>query len=181
LENNVRFIAINDGIDSAAGENEMMGFKNVINEFYARDMSKKIKSVKANQAKNGKRIGGKPPFGYMVDPDDKHHNIINPETAPIARRMFEMAANGDSLHSIAKTFTLEKIPTPLDWQNGTYTGIEWGVSSIHRMLRNREYLGYMIYNKQPKPSFKSAKRIVNDESQWIFVPDQHEPLVDEEL
>ena len=181
LENNIRFIAINDNIDSAKGEDEIMGFRSVINEFYARDISKKIKSVKANQVKNGKRIGGKPPLGYMVDPNDKHKNIINPETAPIVKRMFEMAANGESLHSIAKTFTLEKIPSPLDMQNGTYTGIEWGVSSIHRMLKNKTYLGCMVYNRHPKLSFKSQKRIVNAESDWIITSEQHEPLVDEEL
>jgi hypothetical protein len=106
----------------------------------------------------------------MVDPSDKHKNIINPETAPIVQRMFEMAANGDSINTIAKTFTLEKIPTPLDTVNGTYTGMEWGVSSLQRMLRNKTYLGCMVYNRQRKPSFKSQKRVVNDESQWIITP-----------
>ena len=158
-----------------------MGFRSVINEFYARDISKKIKSVKSMQAHQGKRIGGFPPFGYMVDPADKHKNIINPETAPVVQRMFEMIANGESIHAIAKTFTLEKIPTPLDTVNGAYTGMEWGVSSIQRMLRNKTYLGCMVYNRQRKPSFKSQKRIVNDESDWIVTPEQHEPLIEQEL
>ena len=158
-----------------------MGFRSVINEFYARDISKKIKSVKKIQAQKGKRIGGYPPYGYMVDPEDKHKNIINPETAPIVERMFEMSADGMSVHAIAKTLTLEKIPSPLDSVNGTYTGIEWGISSLMRMLRNKEYLGCMVYNRQRKPSFKSQKRIVVDESEWIVIPDQHEPIIKQEL
>jgi len=117
----------------------------------------------------------------MLDPNDKHHYVINPETAPIVRRMFNMAANGSSIHSIARTFTEEGILSPADILKGAYTGVEWSVTSVGRMLKNKVYLGYMIYNKQCKPSFKSQKIIRMQESEWVLTPDRHEPLVDQEV
>jgi DNA invertase Pin-like site-specific DNA recombinase len=181
LENDVRFIAVNDNIDSAAGENEMMGFRSVINEFYARDISKKIKSIKVMQAHQGKRTGGQPPLGYMPDPLDKNHYVIDPENAPLVLRMFNMAAEGASIHSIARTFTEEGILSPRDIQQGENTGVEWSVTSVGRMLKNKAYLGCMIYNTHYKPSFKSSKVIKVDEADWIVVPDRHEPLIKQEL
>ena len=181
LENNIRFIAVNDGIDSAVGENEIMGFKSVINEFYARDISKKIRSVKATLAEKGKRTGGQPPLGYMPDPEDKNHYVINPETAPIVKRMFTIAAEGGSIHGIAKAFTEEGILSPRDAQSGVNSGVEWSVTSVHRMLKNKAYLGCMIYNTHYKPSFKSRKTIANPESEWVIMPDMHEPIIDKEL
>jgi len=181
LEKNIRFIAINDNIDSAVGENEIMGFKSVINEFYARDISKKIRSVKTIQQQKGKRIGGQPPLGYMPDPLDKNHYVVNPETAPIVRRMFNMAANGESMHGIAKTFTTEGILSPSDSVKGVYTGVEWSITSVRRMLKNKVYLGCMVYNTHRKISFKSQKSVKTDESEWIIAPDMHEPLISREL
>jgi DNA invertase Pin-like site-specific DNA recombinase len=181
LENNVRFIAINDNIDSAVGENEIMGFKSVINEFYARDISKKIRSVKSVLQQKGKRTGGQPPLGYMPDPLDKNHYIIDPENAPLVLRMFNLAAEGASITSIARTFTEEGIRSPRDIQQNKNTGVEWSVSSVTRMLKNKVYIGCMVYNTHYKPSFKSAKVITNPKSEWIIIPDMHEPLIDTEL
>ncbi|MCL1881049.1 MAG: recombinase family protein [Oscillospiraceae bacterium] len=181
LENNVRFIAVNDNIDSAVGENEIMGFKSVINEFYARDISKKIRSVKSVLQQKGKRTGGQPPLGYMPDSLDKNHYVIDPENAPLVLRMFNMAAEGASIHSIARTFTEEGILSPRDIQQGSDTGVEWSVTSVGRMLKNKVYLGCMVYNTHYKPSFKSSKVIKVDEADWIVVPDRHEPLIKQEL
>jgi len=181
MENNVRFICINDGIDSAKGENEIMGFKSIINEFYARDISKKIRSVKTVHAQQGKRLGGVPAYGYMVDPLDKHKLVINPETAPIIRRMFQMSAEGMGIYKIAKTLTLEGIPTPKDSTSGIYTGAEWGTSIIAKMLKSRVYLGNMVSNKHIKPSFKSNKRVRTDESEWVEVTGVHEPIVEQDI
>jgi DNA invertase Pin-like site-specific DNA recombinase len=180
-EYGIRFICINDGIDSEKGENEIMGFRSVINEFYARDISKKIHSAKVVLQQQGKRTSGRPPIGYMVDPSDKHHYVINPETAPLVRRIFQMSADGLSPYLIAKELTLEKTPSPLDIQNGTYTGIEWKNTNVHKMLQNEVYIGSMVYNKMIKPSFKSKKQILTKPSEWIIVPNMHEPLINLDL
>ena len=117
----------------------------------------------------------------MRDPHDKHRYAINPDTAPIVKRIFEMSASGSGSYTIAKTLTLEKIPTPMEYTKGVYTGVEWRNPNITRMLRNRAYIGCKVANKHTKPSFKSKRVVQNDESQWIVVPNMHEPIVDEKL
>ena len=181
IENRVRFIAVNDQIDTFVGDNEIMPFKSVINEYYARDISKKIRQVKAIQSQQGKHLGGTVPYGYCTDPQDKHRYIINSETSQIVKRMFEMAADGISVYTIAKTLTLEGIPTPMDVRKGQYTGREWQTGNICGMLRNKVYIGHMVTGKKPKPSFKSNKRIYTDPSVWVDVPGMHESIVSTEL
>ncbi|MCL1880666.1 MAG: recombinase family protein [Oscillospiraceae bacterium] len=117
----------------------------------------------------------------MVDPLDKHHYVIDPETAPIVERIFKMSADGISPYLIAKELTLEKIPTPLETKNGTYTGIEWSRSNVHKMLKDKVYIGCMVYGRQIKPSFKSKKTVLTDESDWIIIPDRHEALIKTDL
>jgi hypothetical protein len=132
-------------------------------------------------AQQGKHLGGIPAYGYMKNPLDKHHLIIDPEAAPIVKRIFQMSADGIGTHKIARILTTEGVPTPGDYQKGTYEGTEWKASKICQLLKNRIYLGHIISNKQPKPSFKSKKRIYNDESQWIEVPGMHEPIVKKDV
>jgi hypothetical protein len=158
-----------------------MGFKSIINEYYARDISKKIRSSKELYKQQGKAIGGRPPYGYMPDPADKTHYVINPETAPIVKRIFAMAADGSGAYTIAKTLLTEGVWSPQNYRSGEYTGAEWNVAYIYKMLRNPAYIGSMSYNKQQKPSFKSKKIITCDESEWIVVPNCHEPIVDEKV
>jgi hypothetical protein len=145
------------------------------------DISKKIRSVKSVLQEKGKRTGGQPPLGYMPDPLDKNHYVIDPENAPLVLRMFNMAAEGASITSIARTFTEEGIRSPRDIQQNKNTGVEWSVSSVTRMLKNKVYIGCMVYNTHYKPSFKSNKVIKVDEADWIVVPDRHEPLIKQEL
>lgn len=181
FEHNIRFICVNDGIDSAKGDNEMMGFRSIINEYYARDISKKIRSVKEVQSQLGKRLGGKAPYGYMIDPNDKHHLIINPEIAPIVRRIFQMSADGIGTPTIAKTLTLDGIPTPKEVWSGEYTGKEWTAPNLCTMLRNKVYIGHIVSNKLNKPSFKSNKAIRTDPSEWVDVPGMHEPIIEQKI
>jgi len=144
-------------------------------------MSKKIRSIKAIQSQQGKHLGGTVPYGYCADPQNKHRYIINPETSQNVKRMFEMAADGISVYSIAKTLTLEGIPTPMAMRKGQHTGTEWQTGNICGMLRNKVYIGHMVTGKKPKPSFKSNKRIYADPSEWVDVPGTHEPIVSTEL
>ena len=181
VERQIRFIAINDNIDSAVGENEIMGFKSVINEFYARDMSKKIRCAKQLYAQQGKRLGSVAPYGYQIDPEDKHKLIINPDTAPIVKRIFEMSANGMSARKIAKTLIDEDVPTRRESSLGERLGYEWEATHICDILRNQIYLGCMVANRYKKPSFKTKKLITCDSSEWVVVPNKHEPIVSQEL
>jgi DNA invertase Pin-like site-specific DNA recombinase len=189
LENNVRFIAVNDGIDTAKGENEIMGFRSVINEFYARDISKKTRSSFQTLAEKGCFIGAHAPYGYIVDPDDRYHLLPDPETAPIVKEMFKMAADGATLYRITQMLSERKLPTPrvhLANTTGKYQNAinkefptEWNVSTVGSILRNREYCGHIISQKQTTQSFKSKKVVYRPESEWVVCRNMHEALVTE--
>ncbi len=110
--NDVRYIAVNDGVDSANGCDEFLGIRNIINEFYAKDISKKIRAARKTLAKQGKFTAPFAPYGYKKDPDDKHHLLVDENTAPIVKRMFTLASKGKTPTEIAKMFTDEKILIP---------------------------------------------------------------------
>jgi len=109
---NVRFIAVNDGIDSAVGDNEIMPFKNIVNEYYARDISKKVRSALRARAINGEHHAGRAPYGYLKDPHDKRKLIVDHEAGPVVQKIFQMYADGQSSYAIAKHLFEQHVPTP---------------------------------------------------------------------
>jgi len=150
----IRFIAVNDSIDSAIGENEIMGFKSIINEFYARDISKKIKSSKHTRALAGEFTGYLAPLGYRKDPDDKHRLLVEEDGAAIVRHIFKLAVEGLGTTQIAHRLNEDGVPTPREHFNGKdgtayqtsqpmYTP-KWTPASVRYILRNRAYLGNEI-------------------------------------
>ena len=187
-EHNVRFIAINDNVDSAAGDNEFAPFKNIINEWYARDSSRKVRSALRAQAQNGEYTGSFPPFGYRKDPVNRHHLIPN-EYAPLVRRMFQMALEGESCYHIAQKLEKEQIPTPrasLMAAYGKYGTPErekhpnkWDKSTVRGILRNPIYLGNLVSQKTQKKSFKDKRIVHRPEEEWLIVEGTHEALVDQ--
>ena len=189
LENNVRFIAVNDGIDSSKGDNEIMGFRSVINEFYARDISKKTRSSFQTLAEKGCFIGAHAPYGYIVDPDDHHHLLPDPETAKIVTEMFALAAEGIKPNQITRILSERKLSTPrvhLANTTGKYKNAintefptEWNLNTVASILRNREYCGHIISQKQTTQSFKSKKVIYRSEDEWVVCKNMHEALVSE--
>lgn len=188
-KNKVRCIAISDGYDSDNEYNDIAPFKNVINELYARDISKKIKSAFITKMKNGKYIGSFAPYGYLKSPSDKNALIINPETADIVREIFKMAADGKRPVDIARTLNERKIPSPavykclinphLEIDNYTKRR-EWTSANIQKMLKNIVYIGNTAQHKTSKISFKSNTTITNDHEDWIIVENTHEPIIDRE-
>lgn len=186
-KNRVRCIAISDGYDSDNEYNDIAPFKNVINELYAKDISKKIKSAFITKMKNGKYIGNFAPYGYLKSPSDKNALIINPETAPIVREIFKMAAQGKRPVDIARILNERKIPSPavykckinphLELDNYTKRR-EWTGSNIQKMLKNIVYIGNTAQHKTSKISFKSNTTILNDRKDWIIVENTHEPIID---
>lgn len=183
-----RFIALNDGVDTAKQNNEMvMILKNVMNDLYARDTSAKIKAVKRSTFKSGKYIGCYAPIGYRKDPEDHHHLLIDPMTAPIVKRIFDMRMQGYSFRKIARTLNEEKVPSPrgfyyLSEQRENLRGETpfWNDVTVKSVLRNEVYLGHMVQNKTGTVSYKNHKQIAKPETEWIKVENTHEALVSQE-
>jgi DNA invertase Pin-like site-specific DNA recombinase len=188
VENNVRLIALNDSIDTAHGENEILPFKSILNEYYARDISKKVRSVKRIQAQRGEFYGSFAPYGYLKDPDDKHKFIPGGESANVVKRMFQLAADGKGVHQIAALLSEEKVLIPTAYKT-IKLGLnqnrfdpdfpwDWETTTVKRILENRVYVGDMILGKTGSKSFKIKTQITRPESEWITVRGTHEPLVD---
>ena len=182
----VHFIAVNDGVDSTRGENEFTAIRNVFNEMYARDTSKKIRATWQSKGKSGEHLTTIPPYGYMKDPEDKNHLIPDPETAPVVQRIFSMVADGYSFRYIARTLASENILTP-----SAYRGLaprspltrstDWNPISLAGMIRDPQYLGKLVYGRKKKVSYKSRKQISTSEQEQIVVDNTHEPLVSQEI
>jgi len=188
-ENNVRFIALSDNVDSARGDEEFTGLRNWFNDFYARDTSKKIRAVKKNQAQNGKRTNGSYPYGYIPNPENRHHLVPDPETAHVVQLIFEMFTTGARMCDIRRRLFEEKHLTPysLRLQRGRSFGngtgeypYSWNERTLYDMLARREYLGHTYTAKSHRISYKIKRKVLNDpEEQYEFL-NTHKALIDEE-
>lgn len=185
-EHGVRYVAVNDSYDSAKDDNDIAPFKNILNEMYAKDISKKVRSVRAISAKQGKFMGSKPPFGYDKSPEDKHLLVIDPPAAEIVKRLFREFVSGDSGRNIATRLNDEGIDTPAEYyfkQTGkratrSDNGQQWGSTTIMQLLRNQVYIGDMVQCKRKVSSFKTKKRLVTNPDDWVVVEGTHEPIID---
>lgn len=184
----VRYIAINDNYDSNNPYTEIVPFKNIINEMYARDISKKIRSAFTAKMNDGCYIGNFAPYGYQKDPTDKNHLIVNKMVSPIVQKIFSLAAEGKTPIQIARYLNNKNIPTPAMYrcQNHPYLNIdnysiykEWTSSTISKMLHNIVYLGHLAQGKTTKASFKNPLIIQNPKEDWIIVKNTHEPIIDQ--
>ena len=184
-----RFIALNDGVDTAHKNNEMLVIlKNVMNDLYARDTSSKIKAVKRSSFQAGKYVGCYAPIGYLKSPEDKHILIIDPATAPIVRRIFDLRCQGYSYRKIATTLNTEQVPTPSSFYylrqgkpNIRKEGGYWQAQTVKTILQNEVYIGHMVQNKTGNVSYKVHKQVDKPEAEWIRVEGTHEPLVSMEV
>jgi len=175
---------MNDSVDSILGENDMMVYRNLFNEFYAKDTSKKIRAVRQAYMRQGKYLATYAPLGYKKNPADKHRLIIDEETAYIARRIFEMRCGGASCYSIATTFNEERVPSPKSiyyTRNGRSNPLMenglWNDASVKVILRNEAYIGNTVQGKQGTISYKNQKQIKKPKEAWIRVENTHEPLI----
>lgn len=190
-EYDVRYIAINDGVDTAREDNEFTPLRNWFNEFYARDTSKKIRAVKQAKAQRGERVNGEVPYGYIADPNDRNHLIPDPETAHVVKQIFAMYVRGDRMCEIQNWLRDNEILTvgelryrrtgrtqhPRPQLNAWYN---WPDKTLYDILTRQEYLGHTITAKTYKVSYKSKKTRKNAEDKRYFFPNTHEPLIDEE-
>ena len=183
-----RFIALNDGVDTAHKNNEMLVImKNVMNDLYARDTSAKIKAVKKSTFQSGKYIGAYAPIGYQKSPEDKHKLIPDPVTAPVIRQIFNLRCQGKSFRNIALTLNENGIPTPRDYyyqslgkENPRNENPYWSGTTVKTILRNEVYIGNTVQNKTGNLSYKVHKQVAKPEEEWIRVEDTHESLVSKE-
>ena len=186
-EHRVRYISLLDGIDTGVDStaNDITPFRAIMNDMYAKDISKKIKSVKRDKQRKGQFIGGKPVYGYKMHPTEKNKIVIDEAVAPIVRRIFALALSGMSCRNIATLLNQEGIPTPATYANlpvarpGPYTGL-WSSERISDMLQNETYIGNMVQGRSVKISYKSKKCLKQDPANWVVVEGTHEPLVDAE-
>lgn len=188
--NDIRFIAINNGVDSInETENNMTPFINIFNEFYAKDTSRKIKAVFNAKGNSGKPLTTNPPYGYLKDPEDKNHWLIDEEAAPVVRDIFKMCVAGKGPSQIAKELRRRGIPTPAEHYQalGISTPAKlpdqpgfWQQRTIADMLMKPEYLGHTVNFRTHKKSFKCKKTVWNDPSEWQIFENTHEAIIDQE-
>lgn len=184
-EKRVRYISLLDGIDTGVEStaNDITPFRAIMNDMYAKDISKKIKSVKRDKQRKGQFIGGKPVYGYKMHPTEKNKIVIDSEAASIVRRIFGMALEGMSCRQIAIQLNAEGIPTPATYAGlpvphpGPYTGL-WSSERISEMLQNETYIGSMVQGRSIKISYKSKKCLRQARENWVVVENTHEPLID---
>ena len=186
-EHRVRYISLLDGIDTGVDStaNDITPFRAIMNDMYAKDISKKIKSVKRDKQRKGQFIGGKPVYGYKMHPTEKNKIVIDEEVAPIVRWIFSLALSGMSCRNIAALLNQERVPTPATYAGlpvakpGPYTGL-WSSERVSQMLQNETYIGNMVQGHSVKISYKSKKCLKQDPANWVVVEGTHEPLVDAE-
>lgn len=187
----LRFVAITDQFDTKYQQADIaVQIKNMANEMYARDISKKICSGKKNFQQQGKFAGSRAPYGYLIDPDDKQHLVIDPETADVVLEMFNMVAGGYTLHRVAVMLNEKGVPSPgrrmYDLGSTTsdkFKNSKWVMQTVSRILQNQVYLGWMVGGRYRSDYYisgqKDCKPVPQDE--WIIVKGTHEPIVTEEL
>ena len=183
----VRFIAINDGVDSAQGDNDFAPLRNIFNEWLVRDTSKKIKAVKRSKGMSGKPITSKPVYGYLMDEDENF--IIDEEAAPVVKQIYNLCLAGNGPTKIARMLTEQQILTPgtLEYRRTGSTrryhpGYEckWATNTVVHLLENREYTGCLVNFKTEKPSYKLKHSIENPPEKQAVFENHHEPIIDRE-
>lgn len=186
VEKNIRFIAINNGIDSSnQTDSDFTPFLNIINEWYAKDTSKKIRAVMKAKGESGKHLTTRPPFGYTQSPDDKTKWIVDDEAARVVKMIFGLCLEGYGTSQIARILKDKKILTPFSYWNTKGQAFKcsenpynWSADTVAGIIEKKEYLGHTINFKTYKQSYKSKKKMYNPEEKQLIFENTHEPIID---
>ena len=189
-EKGVRLIAVNDGIDTFTNDDDFTPFREIMSEWYARDTSKKIKTAFKTKGQSGKPVTGKPPYGYVKDPNDKYKWLIDPEAAAVVRRLYDLTVSGKNLEEICRILHSEKVERPSYYsakrgQINSDKALEaadpylWRPQVIRDILARQEYLGHLVNFRHSKPSYKSKRMVINPRENWLIFENNHEPIVDQ--
>ena len=186
-EHDIRLVAVSDNIDTAEGENELAPIRNLFNEWYARDISKKRRISNKIKGNAGEPMGP-PPYGYKKAPDDPKRWIVDEEAAQVVRRVFRMTLDGYGTEQIATIFSEEKILTPIAYwrekgvnrpgKNKLRGPYMWNSSTVTHILSLQEYCGDILNFKTYSKSYKNKKRLANDRENWVIFQDVHEPIIE---
>lgn len=188
-EANVRFIAINDSVDSDHGDNEFTPFRNIINEWYARDTSKKIRAVFKAKGLSGKPLATNPPYGYMKDPQDKNNWLVDEEAAEVVREIFRLCMSGFGPTQIARVLSERRIELPTIYEKrkglrgsvwATDDPYAWTAKTVAKIMERQEYIGDTVNFKTYRKSYKSKKRLDNSPENIVVFPNTHEAIIDRE-
>jgi len=189
-EKRIRYIAVAENEDTEKGLSDFVPFKNLFNEWFAKDTSRKVKAAMQAKFANGERVFPCPPLGYKRHPEQKNALVIDEETKWIIEKIFDLAAHGAGSSRIAKRLMAEKIPAP-GWLHykryGLFSNIYadapeekkylWTISQVHSILKDETYIGNSIHNRQGNVSYKNKKRIKRKKDEWYRVENTHEPLI----
>ncbi|MHB1452996.1 MAG: recombinase family protein [Saccharofermentanales bacterium] len=190
----VRYIAVNDGVDTSRDDNDIAPFKNILNDLYAKDLSRKVKSAKRQRAISGLYISAQTPYGYKVNPVNRNQLIVDRETAKIVQEMFHLAMTGHSIVYITRIMTSQKVIIPSVYKtrhgdsrflrysksvepNGIYL---WCYQTIRAILKDRVYTGDMVNHKTEIASYKTKERQMVPQNQRIVVENTHEAIITRE-
>ncbi len=183
LERSVRYISVLDNVDTGTknSNNDMIQFKTLINDWYSKDISRKIRSSVWARKEKGMFMGAIAPYGYKKSKEDKHKLVVNKAEARIVKRIFEEYSKGKMLSEIVKGLQDDKIPSPNNSRNNGELRYKWREETIRRMLVKKEYLGHLEYGKRINLSYKSKKVKYIPPEEWKIVYNTHEPIITEEL
>lgn len=188
----VRFIAVNNGIDSdKQSDNDFTPFLNIMNEWYARDSSRKIQAIFKARMQEGKRVSPSVPYGYRRDPQNKQHLIVDEEAAAVVRRVFQMVIDGYGVRAIADALTADKVLIPAAYaklncpennhSKGFYDPYRWSPTSVGYILAKPEYMGHTVLGKTITENYKTKKRRKAGPEELMVFKNTHEAIVDEEI
>ena len=178
-----RFVALHDGVDTGRGDNDIMPFKNLFNEFYLRDCSKKAKASKKSMAERGRYTGSYAPYGYAIAQDGTHRLVIDEDAAPTVRRIFSLRQQGYGPRRIAGLLNGEQIPPPSAYRRAragrrTLPGAPaWNCTTVSAMLSNEAYIGNLVQRKEETLSYKTKHRLQNPQEAWVRAENTHEPII----
>ena len=188
-DRNIRFIAVNDCVDSNDGENELAPFRNVMNEMYARDISRKVRSSHRLRGNAGEPLS-QPPYGYLKSPENKKKWIIDPIASQVVKDIFRMCLEGKGNETIARILQEQKVLIPMAYwhEKGLGRGgkktqpnpYKWGKTTVAKILAQQEYCGDVINFKTYSKSFKNKTRLENPRENWAVFKNVHEPIIDRE-
>lgn len=183
LERNVRYISVLDNVDTGTknSNNDMIQFKTLINDWYSKDISRKVKSSIWARKEKGMYMGAIAPYGYRKSKEDKHKLVKNIKEARIVKRIYEEYSKGKTISEIIKGLQEDNIPSPNNSSNNGEIRYKWREETIRRMLSNKVYLGHIEYGKKINLSYKSKKRKYIPQEEWKVALNMHEPIITEEL
>ena len=189
-EYGVHFIAVNDGVDSVRGDSEFTAIRNVFNEMYAKDTSKKIRATWQSKGRSGEHLATIPPYGYKKDPYNKKKWVIDEQAAAVVQKIFALCVSGMGPSQIARWLQENKVLNPAAYahEQGLPTAnkpplhpYKWCNETVSGILERLEYLGHTVNFKTRKQSFKSKKKLWNDPSEWVIFENTQEPIIEESV